>query len=92
MKSSIIKRSVSVGRRLTSVSLEDAFWDELKKIAHARGVTPSRLIENIDVTRNCPNLSSAIRQFVLQHCQISQMLIADARRARDAADGLAHHT
>lgn len=93
MKSSIIKRSVSVGHRITSVSLEDAFWDELKKIAHARGMTPPRLVADIDVTRKCSNLSSAIRQFALLHDQIRRMVIAEANCARDAAEsGLAYHT
>ena len=36
MKSSVIKRSIVIDGHKTSVSLEDAFWDDLKKIAHAR--------------------------------------------------------
>jgi predicted DNA-binding ribbon-helix-helix protein len=39
MKSSVIKRSIVIDGHKTSVSLEDAFWDDLKKIAHARQVT-----------------------------------------------------
>jgi predicted DNA-binding ribbon-helix-helix protein len=41
MKSSIIKRSVVIGGHKTSVSLEDAFWSDLKKIAHAQAATLS---------------------------------------------------
>ena len=52
-----------------SVSLEDPFWDELKKIAHARRVTLSELVANIDGGRKQSNLSSAICQFVLEHFQ-----------------------
>jgi predicted DNA-binding ribbon-helix-helix protein len=66
MKSSIIKRSIVIDGHKTSVSLEDAFWDDLKKIAHARQVTLSELVTKIDVTREHGNLSSAIRLFVLQ--------------------------
>jgi predicted DNA-binding ribbon-helix-helix protein len=66
MKSSIIKRSIVIDGHKTSVSLEDAFWDDLKKIAHARQLTLSELVTKIDVTREHGNLSSAIRLFVLQ--------------------------
>ena len=67
MKSSVIKRSIVIDGHKTSVSLEDAFWDDLKKIAHARQVTLSELVTKIDLTRDQGNLSSAIRLFVLQH-------------------------
>ncbi len=66
MKSSVIKRSIVIDGHKTSVSLEDAFWDDLKKIAHARHVTLSELVTKIDLTREQGNLSSAIRLFVLQ--------------------------
>jgi len=69
MKSSVVKRSIVIGGHKTSVSLEDPFWDELKKIAHARSVTLSELVANIDGGRKQSNLSSAIRQFVLEHFQ-----------------------
>jgi predicted DNA-binding ribbon-helix-helix protein len=66
MKSSVIKRSIVIDGHKTSVSLEDAFWDDLKKIAHAQQVTLSELVTKIDLTREQGNLSSAIRLFVLQ--------------------------
>ncbi len=69
MKSSVVKRSIVIDGHKTSVSLEDAFWDELKNIAHAQRVTLSQLVANIDGTRIESNLSSAIRQFVLEHFQ-----------------------
>ena len=69
MKSSVVKRSIVVGGHKTSVSLEDPFWAGLKKIAHARRVTVSELVANIDGRRKQSNLSSAIRQFVLEHFQ-----------------------
>ena len=34
MKSLVVKRSVDIDGRKTSVSLEDAFWSDLKEIAH----------------------------------------------------------
>jgi predicted DNA-binding ribbon-helix-helix protein len=39
MKSSVIKHSIVIDGHKTSVSLEDAFWSDLKKIAKAQGVT-----------------------------------------------------
>jgi predicted DNA-binding ribbon-helix-helix protein len=67
MRSSISKRSIVIGGHKTSVSLEDAFWGDLKQIAHAQEATLSELIGKIDETRQQGNLSSAIRLFVLGH-------------------------
>lgn len=66
MKSAIIKHSVVIGGHKTSVSLEDAFWKQLKEIAVTENVPLSQIIAKIDSTRECSNLSSAIRVFVLE--------------------------
>ena len=63
------RRSIMLDGNKTSVSLEDAFWNELKEIAHVQQVTLSNLITEIDATRKDGNLSSAIRIFVLEHFQ-----------------------
>jgi predicted DNA-binding ribbon-helix-helix protein len=65
MKTSVAKRSIAVAGRKTSVSLEDAFWTTLKKIADGRHLTLSELVAAIDNKRQRGNLSSAIRLFVL---------------------------
>lgn len=65
MKSAIEKRSVILEGHKTSVSLEDAFWNALKELAHAQATTISRLIAAIDRDRENGNLSSAIRLYVL---------------------------
>ena len=67
MRSSISKRSVVIGGHKTSVSLEDAFWSDLKQIAHTEEATLSELIAKIDESRQRGNLSSAIRLYVLEH-------------------------
>jgi predicted DNA-binding ribbon-helix-helix protein len=67
MKSPVAKRSIIVGGHKTSVSLEEAFWSGMKEISRARSMTLSRLVSEIDANRNQGNLSSAIRQFVLDH-------------------------
>ena len=73
MKSRIIKRSVIVGGRKTSISLEDAFWSGLKEIAQAQGATLAQTVTEIDKTRQQGNLSSAIRLFVLGHIRDQKM-------------------
>src|SRR5256885_2055250 len=65
MKSRIAKRSVIVAGHKTSISLEDAFWTEMKMIAGKRDMTLSKLVSSIDLSREHGNLSSAIRLFVL---------------------------
>jgi predicted DNA-binding ribbon-helix-helix protein len=67
MKSLVVKRSIVVAGHKTSVSLEDAFWSNLKKIAQGKRTTLSELVAEIDGTRRQGNLSSAIRLFVLEH-------------------------
>jgi predicted DNA-binding ribbon-helix-helix protein len=65
MKSSVIKRSIVLAGHKTSVSLEDAFWMALKKIAAGLKMTLSELVASIDARRQNANLSSAIRLFIL---------------------------
>jgi len=80
MKSSlVIKRSVAIGGHRTSVSLEYAFWAELKNISHANGVTVSELVTEIDMTRGRCNLSSALRHYVFHH---SMSVLQDQRGTR----------
>lgn len=67
LKSQVIKRSLVVGGHKTSVSLEDAFWDELRAIAQKLGVHLSQLVGSIDSERQHSNLSSAIRLFVFEY-------------------------
>jgi len=67
MKSAVIKRSVLIDGRKTSISLEDEFWDGLREIAGHSKLGLSRLVEQIDENRNNINLSSAIRVFVFRH-------------------------
>jgi predicted DNA-binding ribbon-helix-helix protein len=70
MKSTVVKRSVKIGGHTTSVSLEDAFWKALKEIAGGRDMTLADLIASIDAQREHANLSSAIRQFVLNYFRV----------------------
>lgn len=64
------KRSVNIAGHSTSVTLEQAFWDALREAAARRGLSISALIAEIDQARagdsGAPNLSSAIRVYVLR--------------------------
>jgi predicted DNA-binding ribbon-helix-helix protein len=64
MKSPIVKRSVNINGRKTSVSLEDEFWNALKKIAVTREIPLQELVLKIDNERADSGLSSAIRVYV----------------------------
>ncbi|WP_395022659.1 ribbon-helix-helix domain-containing protein [Dongia sp.] len=63
------KHSVSIAGHRTSITLEAAFWEALTAMAQQRGTTVAGLIAAIDDARAAdpatPNLSSAIRVFVL---------------------------
>ena len=61
------KRSLTIAGHRTSVSLEEPFWDGLKEIAAAEGLTVAALIATIDTRREAVNLSSALRLHVLAH-------------------------
>jgi predicted DNA-binding ribbon-helix-helix protein len=66
MKSKFRRHVVVINGRRTSISIEDAFWECLKEIAAARGITVAMLISLIDVHHQDTNLSSAIRLTVLE--------------------------
>ncbi len=65
----LVKHSVSIQGHQTSITLENIFWNTLKKIAEAQEKTIKELIEEIDESRT-GNLSSAIRVFVMQNKHI----------------------
>ena len=65
------KRSLTIARHRTSVSLENDFWDALVTIARADGKSVAALVGEIDKRRSAranpqPNLSAAIRIYVLE--------------------------
>ncbi len=59
------KRSVSLRGHPTSISVEDEFWTELKRMAAEAGTGLSPLIASVDARRGDRNLSSALRLAVL---------------------------
>lgn len=62
-----VKHSLSLRGHRTSVSLEEAFWNEFRDIAKAEGKALNQLAAEIDETRGMDaGLASAIRVYVLQ--------------------------
>jgi predicted DNA-binding ribbon-helix-helix protein len=66
------KRSLTIARHRTSVSLEEPFWTALADIAKAQGKSIAGLVSEIDKRRGErgeANLSAAIRLYVLEQMQ-----------------------
>lgn len=63
----LVKRSLSLSGHRTSIALEQAFWDELDRIATQRSLSRAALIAQVDTTR-APgsNLASELRLLVLE--------------------------
>jgi predicted DNA-binding ribbon-helix-helix protein len=63
------KRSVTIAGHETSISLEPVFWSALEDWARAEKLPLNALIARIDAARievrPTPNLTSAIRQWLL---------------------------
>lgn len=64
------KRSVTINGHATSISLETAFWQELKRMADEAGLSVATLIARIDADRRTGNLSSALRLAVLNDLKV----------------------
>jgi predicted DNA-binding ribbon-helix-helix protein len=70
IKSLVVKQSVIINGRHSSVSVEGAFWNALKEIAVAQNITAAALVSKIDSDREAANLSSAIRVYVVEHYRL----------------------
>lgn len=71
-----VKRSVTLRGHRTSISLEPAFWDALKRLAAAENASVDALVAEIDAARAAEDptvsLTSALRV----------RLLAEARQGR----------
>ncbi len=66
------KRSVLIAGHATSLTLEEVFWQALKRAAAEEGTTVNALVEAIDAARTEagePNLSSAVRVWLFRREQ-----------------------
>lgn len=65
-----VKRSLTLRGHRTSVSLEDEFWAEFRRLAEARATPINQLAAQIDAERGLDlGLASAIRLYVLRALQ-----------------------
>ncbi|CAN5145400.1 ribbon-helix-helix domain-containing protein [soil metagenome] len=60
-----LKRSLTISRHRTSLSLEPEFWQALREAANQRHISLAALVSEIDQNRGERNLSSAIRVWIL---------------------------
>lgn len=61
------KRSLQIGKLKTSITVEPAFWDALKQISADTNISVRELITDVDRRRPLPNLSSAVRVYILDY-------------------------
>ncbi|MBY5970730.1 ribbon-helix-helix domain-containing protein [Ferrimonas balearica] len=62
-----VKRSLTLRGHRTSVSLEDEFWAEFRRLAESKGRPINQLAAEIDADRGLElGLASAIRLYVLR--------------------------
>ncbi len=64
-----VKHSLTLRGHRTSVSLEQAFWQEFRSLAARQGQSLNDLAAQIDAARGDIGLASAIRVYVLTSLQ-----------------------
>ena len=65
-----VKHSVTLKGHRTSISLEEPFWKELRRIASEKDQPINALVADIDAARGMESgLASAIRVYVLKELQ-----------------------
>ena len=62
----LIKKSITLKKHRTSLSLEIEFWEALNKIAENEKSSIQSLISEIDINRKS-SLASSTRVFILQY-------------------------
>jgi len=61
----LIKKSITIKKHRTSLSLEKEFWDALKKVAKEQKCSVETLVAKIDYNRK-NSLASSIRVYLLK--------------------------
>ena len=74
-----VKRSLTLRGHRTSVSLEDAFWQEFRTIAAEKSMSINELAAVIDADRGVESgLASAMRVYILEQIKARQRPVSDA--------------
>jgi predicted DNA-binding ribbon-helix-helix protein len=81
------KHSIRIAERVTSVSMEEEFWDALRDIAADRNTTLSALLKEIigqiDGPADGRRIASMLRVFILeQYMPAKHLEVQDRRGAR----------
>lgn len=71
------KHSLTIQGHVTSISLEDVFWEALKAEAAAQNRSLASLVAEIDMARTT-GLSSAIRVYLFEKAQHTRRLGSDS--------------
>ena len=66
----LIKKSITIKKHRTSLSLEKEFWDALKIVSNEQKCSIESLITKIDTNRKT-SLASSIRVYLLKLCMKS---------------------
>ena len=61
----LIKRSITINKHRTSLSLEKEFWEAIKIVSKIKNCSIESLITDIDLNRKT-SLASSTRVFLLQ--------------------------
>ena len=61
----LIKKSITIKKHRTSLSLEKEFWDALKIIAKDQNSSVENLVTKVDANRKT-SLASSIRVYILK--------------------------
>ncbi len=61
----LIKKSITINKHRTSLSLESEFWEAIKIVSTIKNCSIESLIANIDLNRKT-SLASSTRVFLLQ--------------------------
>ena len=61
----LIKKSITIKKHRTSLSLEKEFWDALKSVANEKKCSVETLVAKIDLNRKT-SLASSIRVYLLK--------------------------
>jgi predicted DNA-binding ribbon-helix-helix protein len=81
-----VKHSLTLSGHRTSVSLEDVFWQEFRRIAAEKGQPLNALAAEIDAVRDPDvGLASSIRVFVLEHLLEDKAPVAAYRQPQGRA-------
>ncbi|NPD19149.1 ribbon-helix-helix domain-containing protein [Alterinioella nitratireducens] len=74
-----VKRSLTLRGHRTSVSLEEAFWQEFRAIADEKHLSINELAALVDVERGVESgLASAIRVYILREVKARRTPVSDA--------------